>query len=164
MMNKDILESPLVEVPLCPHNEVPGLCKECLVAAMQAKKQAKKSTPIKSLKNRSKDQEREVSKGYLSAGFRHAKRQAMSGAISDLKGDVDPGELLLVECKMTKSGKLVIDMDWINQVEKQSRDMGRAGYYSLHTWTAGEHTQYKKVVVLPEELWFQILSQFKSNE
>lgn len=149
---------------LCLHGFDADLCRECQVEAMQARKQAKKPTSIKSLKNRSKDQEREVAKSYQKAGFPHARRIPMSGAIQHWKGDVDPGELLLVECKQTRSGKLVIEPDWLAQVQKQSKDIGRAGFYALHGWVAKDTEQYHKIVVLPEELWLAILGEWMGRE
>lgn len=88
----------------------------------------------------------------------------MSGAISYLPGDVDPGELLLVECKLTRAGQLVIKTDWLAQVRKQAQDMGRAGYYALHAWVAGESEHYNKVVIVDEDLWFKVLKDYKERE
>jgi hypothetical protein len=150
--------------PVCPHGYSVGLCKECQIAEMQTKKQARKGTPIKALKNRSRDQELKIGKDYKGAGFPHARRVPMSGAISTMPADVDPGELLLVECKQTRTGRMVIDPKWLAQVEKQSIDSGRAGYYALHAWVAAGDEHYHKVVVVDEKLWMQILKQFKEAE
>lgn len=149
------------ESQVCSHGSIKGLCLDCLREGIHEAKQAKKRVPIKTLKNRSRDQEVKVGKDYKAAGFPRAKRQTMSGAISYLPGDVDPGELLLVECKLTRAGRIVIDPQWISQVEKQSQNLGRSGFYALHTWVAQDNEHYHKMVVIPESLWFQILSKFK---
>lgn len=158
----DADQEPVI-VEVCKHNAFVGLCKECQVEAMQAKKQAKKRTPIKALKNRSRDQENKVADGYKSVGFRHAKRQAMSGALQVLPGDVDPGELLLVECKETRTGRMVIDPEWLAQVMRQSQNMGRSGWYALHSWVADGSKNYHKVVVVDEDLWYSVLGKFKEE-
>lgn len=145
-------------IETCKHGNPAVLCRECQLEQIHDKKAAKKRTPIKALKNRSEHQERLVAKGYVEAGFPKAKRQIMSGAISTLKGDVDPGQLLLVECKQTRTGRMIINPDWLEQVEKQSKDMGRAGFYALHSWVSKNMDNYKRVVVVSEPLWFAILS------
>src|ERR1700694_1663271 len=117
-------------------------------------------TSIKSLKQRSEQQERDIAKGYREVGFPHAKRQAMSGALRVLPGDVNPGSLLLVEAKETRTGRMIIDPAWLEQVEQQSRDIGRAGFYALHSWVAKGNNNYKKVVVVSEPLWFAILAKW----
>jgi hypothetical protein len=147
----------------CLHGNVMENCKECLIEGFRVEKQAKKGTPIKALKNRSRDQEMKVSKDYKEAGFPKSKRQTMSGAISYLPGDVDPGELLLVECKLTRAGQLVIKTDWLAQIQKQARDMGRH-WYALHAWVAGESEHYNKVVIVDEGLWFKVLKDYKDAE
>src|SRR5579859_2833793 len=148
----------------CLHGNIMENCKECLIEGFRVEKQAKKRVPIKALKNRSRDQELKIGKDYKAAGFPRAKRQTMSGAISYLPGDVDPGELLLVECKLTRAGQLVIKTDWLAQVQRQARDMGRAGYYALHAWVAGESEHYNKVVIVDEDLWFKVLKDYKDAE
>src|SRR5712664_1383473 len=114
---------------ICTHGYLPSLCLECQREEIQDKKQAKKRVPIKKLKNRSREQEREIAANYKAAGFPHSRRVPMSGAIATMKGDVDLGELFLVEAKLTRSGQLIIKHDWLEQVQKQSKDMGRAGFY-----------------------------------
>lgn len=149
--------------PVCSHGISVATCRQCQIEAMHDKKQAKRGTPIKALKNRSEQQERLIAKGYVVAGFPKARRQIMSGAISTLKGDVDPGSLLLVEAKQTRSGKLVIDPDWLEKVEKESKDLGRAGFYALHGWVSKNMDNYKRVVVVSEPLWFAILSKWNEE-
>lgn len=127
---------------------------------MQEKKGRKKGVPIKTLKNRSEQQERDIAKSYVAAGFPKARRQAMSGAMRVLPGDVDPGSLFLVEAKQTRTGRIVIDPGWLEQVEKQSRDLGRAGFYALHAWVAKGSDNYKKVVVVSEPLWLVIIGNW----
>ena len=149
--------------PVCPHGYSVGNCKDCQVQAMHDKKQARKGTPIKALKNRSEQQERLIAKGYVAAGFPKARRQAMSGAMRVLPGDVDPGSLLLVEAKQTRSGKLVVEPKWMEQVEQQSKDLGRAGFYALHGWVAKGTDNYKRVVMVSEPLWFAILTKWNEE-
>lgn len=144
----------------CKHDNLSTNCRQCQIEEMQAKKQAKIRTPIKSLKNRSQHQERLVAKSYVAAGFPKAKRQAMSGAMRALPGDVDPGHLLLVECKETRTGRMIINPDWLEHVEQQSQDLGRAGFYALHAWVAKDSDNYKRVVVVSESLWLAILSNW----
>jgi hypothetical protein len=148
----------------CPHGSTPKLCKECLIEGIQEKKQAKKRVPIKALKNRSRDQELNIAKDYKKVGFLNARRVPMSGAISTMPADVDPGELLLVEAKLTRTGQLVIKTDWLAQVRRQAFDMGRRGYYALHAWVAKGDENYHKVVIVDEDLWFNILSQLLREE
>src|SRR5665213_176629 len=130
---------------------------------MHEKKQAKRGTPVKALKNRSEQQERTIAKGYVAAGFPKARRVPMSGAIASLKGDVNPGSLLLVECKETRQGRMVIKPDWLLQVRKQSKDMGRAGFMALHAWVGEGSDNYYKVVLVDESLWFAILSKWNEE-
>lgn len=120
-------------------------------------------TSIKSLKQRSEQQERDIAKGYREAGFPHAKRQAMSGALRVLPGDVDPGSLLLVEAKETRTGRLVIKPDWLLQVREQARNMGRAGFYALHAWLTEGEKNYLKVVIVDEALWFAVLEKWNKD-
>ena len=130
---------------------------------MHDKKQAKRGTPIKALKNRSEQQERLIAKGYVVAGFPKARRQAMSGAMRVLPGDVDPMKLLLVEAKQTRQGRIVIDPQWLLQVRQQSRDLGRAGFYALHSWLAEGDKNYLKVVIVDEALWFAVLKNWNEE-
>lgn len=153
-----------IEPRFCPHGAIEGLCLDCLREGIHEAKQAKKRVPIKTLKNRSRDQEIKIGKDYKEAGFPRAKRQTMSGAISYLPGDVDPGELLLVECKLTRAGQLVIKTDWLAQVRKQAQDMGRAGYYALHAWISKDNEHYNKVVIVDESLWMKVLKDYKDAE
>lgn len=147
----------------CKHGHVDGLCKDCQVEAMHEKKAAKKPAGIKALKNRSEHQERLIAKSYKEAGFPRSRRQAMSGAMRVLPGDVDPGSLLLVEAKQTRTGRITIDPAWLEQVEKQSRDLGRAGFYALHAWIAKDTDNYKRVVIVSEPLWLAILGNWTKD-
>lgn len=140
------------------------MCRECQLEGMHEKKKGRRSgVPIKALKNRSEQQERDIAKGYVAAGFPKARRQAMSGAMRVLPGDVDPGKLLLVEAKQTRTGRMIIDPGWLLQVEKQSRDLGRAGFYALHSWVAEGTDNYKKVVIVSEPLWLAILGKWNED-
>lgn len=130
----------------------------------EKKKGRKTGVPIKALKNRSKEQEREIAKDYKAAGFPNAKRQVMSGAIHYLKGDVDPGKLLLVEAKMSRSGRIIINPEWLEKVEQESKDLGRAGFYALHSWVAAGSDNYKRAVIVSEPLWYAILSKWNDAE
>ena len=152
------------EPQVCPHGTFKGLCLDCLREGIHEAKQSKKRVPIKALKNRSRDQELKIAKDYKEAGFPRAKRQTMSGALAILPGDVDPGELLLVEAKLTRQGQLVIKTDWLAQVRRQSEELGRRGYFALHAWVADENEHYNKVVVVDEDLWMQVLRQYKNAE
>jgi Holliday junction resolvase len=144
----------------CAHGNIAELCKECLVEGFAEKKT---KTPIKSLKQRSEEQERRIAKGYKKVGFTHAQRVPMSGAIATMKADVDPGELLLVEAKETSQGSLVIDPEWILKVQKESFDKGRRGFAAVHAWVSKKDVhRYYKVVVVEESLWFEILEGYKN--
>ena len=144
---------------LCLHGNPEKTCKQCLVDGFVEKKT---KTPIKSLKQRSEEQERRIAKGYKQAGFPRARRQWMSGAIATAKADVDPGELLLVEAKETRQGSLVIDPEWILKVRRESQDVGRQGFFALHAWVAKDNEHYYKVVIVEESLWLQILEGYKN--
>ena len=113
-------------------------------------------------KQRSQSQERHLGKEYLAAGFPKSRRVPMSGAVASMPADVDPGALVLVEAKQTRTGKMTFDPKWLLQVREQASRDGREGV--AHCWFA-EHTgDYGKVVVIPEEFWFKLLKQFRFME
>lgn len=148
-----------IEPRFCPHGMPEGMCKQCLVAGFTEKKKI----PIKSLKQRSEHQERLIAKDYREAGFPKAQRIAMSGAIATMKGDVNPGELFLVEAKETRRGSLTINPEWVWKVRKEAADMGRKGWYALHAWVAEGSEHYTKVVMVEENLWMEILEGYNAN-
>lgn len=147
----------------CKHNLDPTLCRDCQIEAIQAKKQFKRG-PIKALKNRSRAQELEIGKEYRAAGFKKARKVPFSGAITDLKGDVDPGELFLAEAKLTRTGQLVIETKWLEKIRQEALDKGRNGWYALHAWIANGNEHYHKVVVVDEELFYKLLQGYKYAE
>lgn len=145
---------------LCPHGGHPTLCKECQLDGIQARKR----TPIKALKNRSREQELAIGAKYREVGFKHARKVPMSGSIDILKGDIDPGELFLAEAKLTRTGQLVIKTEWLKKIRKEAIDKGYKDWYALHAWIAEGTEHYQKVVVVDEDLWYSVLKAYKERE
>lgn len=127
------------------------------------KPQRRTKNDTKHRKERSKSQERGVARSYRESGFSSAKRVAGSGNIAGLPGDVDPGSWFLGECKETRSGKLVVDPEWVEKIEAQSRQRGRP-WWALHLWIADTTSNYRKVVVLDEGHFFQLIRRLKAYE
>ena len=145
----------------CTHGLDPKLCKDCLIESRAESKF--KRVPIKKLKARSRSQELRVAKDYREVGFHLSRKVPMSGSLADHKGDVDPGELLLVECKETREGNLTITTDWLAKIQKEAFDKGRR-WYGLHAWVAKDSGHFNKVVVVDEDLWFEVLTAYKKRE
>ena len=123
----------------------------------ERKSGAKLQTDVKHNKARSQAQELSVAKEYKANGFEEARRVPMSGAIATLPADVSLGELMLVECKMTKSGKMIFDWEWLRQVKTQAEREMKEGV--VHAWIGQVTGPYEKVVVVPEEFWYTILNE-----
>lgn len=114
-------------------------------------------------KQRSKAQERGIARSYGIAGFKTAKRIPGSGAFQGLKGDVDPGEWFLGECKQTRGGRLVIDPRWYDKIEYEARNLGRP-WWAVHAWIGDETSNYRRVVILNEPHFFELIRQLKGYE
>lgn len=110
-------------------------------------------------KQRSQAQERNIAKGYKDAGFDKARRQPSSGALHEalLFADVDPGERWLVEAKQTRSGKLVLETEWLKKITEESASQGRKPL--LHAAVALDEGQYERWVAMPESDWFDLIKE-----
>lgn len=122
------------------------------------------SKDVKHNKQRSQAQERGIGQGYKDAGYTKARRQPSSGALHEalLFGDVDPGERWLVEAKQTRSGKLVLETDWLKKITAEAISQNRRPL--LHAAVALDEGQYERWVALPEEDWFDLITELKSLE
>lgn len=87
----------------------------------------------------------------------------MSGGIATMKGDVSVEDFMLVECKESRSGEVYVTQKWVDKIAKEAKDAGKQ-WYALHAWAAEGEDNYRKVVLLPEKLWFQILDVLKSQD
>lgn len=119
------------------------------------------SKDVKHNKQRSQAQERDIASKYKDAGFDKARRQPSSGALHEalLFADVDPGERFLVEAKQTRSGKLVLETDWLKKIKEEASSQNRKPL--LHAAVALDEGQYERWVAMPEEDWFQLLKELK---
>jgi hypothetical protein len=88
----------------------------------------------------------------------------MSGALHEalLFADVDPGERYLVEAKMTRSGKLVLETEWLKKITAEAASQNRKPL--LHAAIALDEGQYERWVSMPESDWFELLKQTKELE
>lgn len=119
---------------------------------------------VKHNKARSQVQERDLAKDYKDAGFDKARRVPMSGALHEalLLADVDPGETYLVEAKQTRSGKLVLETEWLKKIKAEAASQNRKPL--LHAAVALDEGNYERWVSMPEEDWFQLLKQMKAMD
>src|SRR6266704_1591530 len=116
---------------------------------------------VKHNKQRSQTEERKIASEYKDAGFAKARRQPMSGALhgAALLADVDPGSLFLVEAKMSRSGKLVLETDWLKKIKEEAKSQNRRPL--LHGAVAMDEGQYERWVSMPEDDWFKLLKEYK---
>jgi Holliday junction resolvase len=119
---------------------------------------------VKHNKARSQQQERDIAKDYKDAGFAKSRRVPMSGALHEalLLADVDPGEKYLVEAKQTRSGKLVLETEWLKKITAEAASQNRKPL--LHAAIALDEGQYERWVSMPESDWFELLKQTKELE
>lgn len=117
----------------------------------------------KARKQRSKDQERRIARSYGESGFKGARRIPGSGAFQGLKGDIDPGSWFLGEAKQTRGGRLTIDPHWYDKIEHESRDRGRP-WWVLHAWVGNETSNFRRVVVLSEDHFYELIKRLKAYE
>ena len=110
-------------------------------------------------KQRSQAQERDIASKYRDAGFEKARRQPMSGALHGalLFADVDPGEIFLVEAKQTRSGKLVLENEWLRKIKEEAHSQNRRPV--LHAAIALDEGQYERWVCMPEEDWMLLVKE-----
>ena len=118
-------------------------------------------TDVKHNKARSQAQEREIAKEYKNIGFDKARRVPMSGALHEaaLLADVDPGEKYLIEAKQTRSGKLVLETEWLKKIKAEAASQNRKPL--LHAAIAMDEGQYERWVSMPEEDWMALLKEYK---
>jgi len=117
----------------------------------------------KARKDRSKAQERGIARSYRESGFQAARRIPGSGAFQGLKGDVEVENYLLVECKETRTGRLVVEPAWFDKIEKEANQAGKR-WWAVHGWVASSTSDYRKFVVVPEKTWLDIMGQIKAYE
>jgi Holliday junction resolvase len=119
---------------------------------------------VKHNKQRSQSEERKINTEYKAAGFDKSRRVPMSGALHEalLFADVDPGERYLVEAKMTRSGKLVLETEWLKKITAEAASQNRKPL--LHAAIALDEGQYERWVSMPESDWFELLKQTKELE
>jgi Holliday junction resolvase len=119
---------------------------------------------VKHNKQRSQAEERKIATEYKDAGFDKSRRVPMSGALHDalLLADVDPGSTFLVEAKMSRSGKLVLETEWLKKIKAEAASQNRRPL--LHAAVALDEGQYERWVAMPEEDWFKTLKEYKDLE
>lgn len=149
--------SQLLQDEPCPECGLPGLCK----CKQGVKRPHKKD--VKHSRARSQSQEYGVRDSYRKVGFQKTLKVPMSGGIATMKGDVSVEDFMLVECKESRQGNLLIKQAWVDKVAKEAKDAGKQ-WYALHAWIAEEEDNYRKVVIVPEKLWFEILEVLKSRD
>lgn len=122
------------------------------------------SKDVKHNKQRSQAQERDIAGKYKDAGFHKARRQPSSGALHEalLFADIDPGERFLVEAKQSRSGKLVLEPEWLRKIKAEAASQNRRPL--LHAAVAIDEGQYERWVALPEEDWFNLIKELKDLE
>jgi Holliday junction resolvase len=143
----------------CKHRQLKGLG-----AGVGQKNKPNEMTiarDVKHNKQRSQAQERSISDGYKAAGFNKSRRQPSSGALHEalLFADVDPGERWLVEAKQSRSGKLVLEPDWLKKITEEAHSQGRKPL--LHAAVALDEGHYERWVALPEQDWFDLIKELK---
>ena len=153
----------------CPKCGSTGFCKHKQTSSTHSGIGMKKEEPlikrdVKHNKARSQAQERDIAKEYKQAGFTKARRQPVSGALHEalLFADVDPGEIFLVEAKQTRSGKLVLETEWLKKITAEALSQNRKPL--LHAAIALDEGQYERWVAMPEDDWFELLKQYKYME
>jgi hypothetical protein len=150
------------EEELPQHNSNQEQCSDSELYQFPKPKRRPRNDP-KARKDRSKAQERGISGSYRSAGFTQSRRIPGSGAFEGLKGDVDSGSWFLAECKQTRGGRLTIDPHWYDKIEREARDLGRP-WWVLHAWVGNETSNYRRVVILDEDHFFQLIKRLKDYE
>jgi Holliday junction resolvase len=115
-------------------------------------------------RQRSKAQERSVEGEYKAVGYK-AHRVPGSGAFHEalLFADVDVENLLLVEAKETRTGKITIDPEWVEKVKAEAAALGKR-FWAIHTWVAEEEANYKKLVIVEQDTWMTLLKERKELE
>jgi Holliday junction resolvase len=143
---------------------MPAYSKETQLANAPGGHRNRIARDVKHNKQRSQSEERKIDKEYKAAGFDKSRRVPMSGALHEalLFADVDPGEMFLVEAKMTRSGKLVLETEWLKKIKAEAASQNRKPL--LHAAIALDEGQYERWVSMPEENWMQFLKEYKNFE
>lgn len=117
---------------------------------------------IKHSKDRATAQEYAVRDEYREAGYPKTRKVPGSGAYHQaiLFSDVEVEDLLLVECKESRSGKLQIEPEWVSKVDGESKAMGKP-WWAIHAWVAEGEKHYDKLVVVKQETWMDLMKQLK---
>lgn len=115
---------------------------------------------VKHNKDRATAMEYAVRDEYREAGYLKTRKVPGSGAYHDaiLFSDVEVEDLLLVECKESRTGKLQVEPEWVSKVEGESKAMGKP-WYAIHAWVAEGEKHYDKLVVTKQETWMQLIKQ-----
>lgn len=129
-----------------------GLCKFC-----QTRKR------LRSSKNKSREQERQLAREYQEVGFKTARRVPASGAIAGSPGDVEVEDFLLAEAKFSGRGKLTINPAWIDKIKSQAKQAGKK-YWALHAWVKQGDDNYRKVVIIDPDFFMELIRQLKAYE
>ncbi len=111
-------------------------------------------------RQRSQAQERSLADDYKDIGFSKARKQPGSGAFHEamLYSDVEVEDLFLAECKETRTGKMVIDPEWVGKVRAEAAAMSKK-FWAIHSWVAKDEGHYKKLVVVDETTWMSLLRE-----
>jgi Holliday junction resolvase len=115
-------------------------------------------------RQRSKAQERSVEGEYKAIGYK-AHRVPGSGAFHEalLFADVDVENLLLVEAKETRTGKITIDPEWVGKVRAEAAAKGKR-FWAIHAWVAEGEKHYDKLVIMDQDTWMTLLQERKDME
>jgi Holliday junction resolvase len=115
---------------------------------------------VKHNKDRATAQEYAVRDEYREAGYLKTRKVPGSGAYHDaqLFSDVEVENLLLVECKESRTGKLQIEPEWVKKVSQEAKMMGKQ-WWAIHAWTAEGEQHYDKLVVVDQQTWMDLVKQ-----
>jgi hypothetical protein len=115
-------------------------------------------------RQRSQAQERSVTDEYKDIGYK-ARKVPGSGAFHDamLLADVDVENLLLVEAKETRTGKMTIDPEWVGKVRAEAHALGKR-FWAIHAWVAEGEKNYDKLVIMDQITWMTLLAERKDME
>jgi Holliday junction resolvase len=115
-------------------------------------------------RQRSQAQERSITDTYKDIGYK-ARRVPGSGAFHDamLYADVDIDNLLLVEAKETRTGKITIDPEWVEKVKAEAQAIGKR-FWAIHAWVAEAESNYKKLVIVEQDTWMTLLKERRDME
>jgi hypothetical protein len=137
-----------------------GYSKEQQLANAPGGRRNKIARDPKHNRQRSQAQERGLTDDYKEIGFPKARKVPGSGAFHEamLYSDVEVEDLFLAECKETRTGKMVIDPEWVGKVRAEAVALGKK-FWAIHAWMAKDEGHYKKLVVVDETTWMSLLRE-----